>query len=130
MAALEGGGEFFRIANQIGNRYERLALSVRLLQQGIDPNIVEPEQALMLKEILSVKREQSPDDLIAHEASEPGASYSIRLKYLRSLRVSGQAAKADKVGQIIASLFPDAKDEPYSPECAAQHEEVLRWQKT
>lgn len=104
-------------------------LRLQMLERGINPRTVLADEAAVLRRIWT-KPEPNSDDAIRQAALEPNSSYSVKLKYLRLLRVDGKMVEADQYAKHVAGQHPDAVEQAYAPECIAQHNEVLAWLKT
>lgn len=106
-------------------------LRLQMLERGMNPRTVEPEEAAVFAQLWKRNGDTvDPDAAIEQAAMQEDATYSVKLKYLRLLRVSDRHDEANLYARRVALRHPKAAGEPYSPECSPQHNEVLQWLKT
>ena len=123
----------------IGEPSERAAFAAELWLRGVRVDKITLNEAVQLRLRTRAESQQGKPwrdeyreatDLVASEANNPEATYSIMLKRLRQLYLLSDWTGAQEMMCRIRARFPDVSMERHDPICEAEHQEVLRWQKT
>jgi len=119
----------------IGEPSERAAFAAELWLRGIRVDKVTLDEAVHLRgqtrQVMHRRDEfQAATDLVAAEATNPCATYSILLKRYRQLCVLNDYTGAHELMCRMRHQYPDAATQGYDRVCEYEHREVLRWLKT